>query len=188
MTSLLRGTIVFGLIFALAGVAEPAELFVAQEDLPPPTESRQAKPFKTIQAGVDAAKPGDTIWVKEGLYQDPVHITKSGRSECSDHSERVERRPGADWIPARASSRGGHVAGDTWKQKLPDKAGQGPAQGRCDGIERQTAAHTDEGHSSAERQTVVGYVPQGRSDADVQQQRQRPFFIGQVRVLARWGT
>ena len=81
MTSLLRGTIVFGLIFALAGVARPAELFVARND--PAADDKnpgtEAKPFKTIQAGVDAVKPGDTIWVKEGLYQDPVHIIKSGR-------------------------------------------------------------------------------------------------------------
>ena len=65
----------------LASYAMAAELYVDQNnpaaaDKNPGTE---AKPFKTIQAGVDAAKPGDTIWVKAGLYQEPVHITKSGR-------------------------------------------------------------------------------------------------------------
>ncbi len=36
------------------------------------------KPFKTIQPAVDAAKPGDTVYVKAGLYQDPVWIRNSG--------------------------------------------------------------------------------------------------------------
>ena len=106
----------------LASYAMAAELYVDQNnpaaaDKNPGTE---AKPFRTIQAGVDTAKPGDTIWVKAGLYQDPVHIKKSGRPGEPITLSRVERRPGADWIPARASSRAGHVAGDPRKQKFPD--------------------------------------------------------------------
>ena len=38
----------------------------------------EALPFKTIQPAVDAAKPGDTAFVKAGLYQEPVNIRTSG--------------------------------------------------------------------------------------------------------------
>jgi len=35
-------------------------------------------PLKTIQPAVDAANPGDTIWVKAGTYDQPINITRSG--------------------------------------------------------------------------------------------------------------
>jgi len=57
-----------------------AEFFVDQEnpaanDQSPGTE---AQPFKTIQPAVDAAKPGDTIWVKAGFYEAPATIKSQG--------------------------------------------------------------------------------------------------------------
>jgi len=63
------------------GSALAREFFVAQKDRQandanPGTE---AKPFKTIQPAVDNAQAGDTIWVKEGFYDDPVKITSQGR-------------------------------------------------------------------------------------------------------------
>ncbi|MEI8191789.1 MAG: right-handed parallel beta-helix repeat-containing protein, partial [candidate division NC10 bacterium] len=39
----------------------------------------EAAPFKTIQPAVNQAKPGDTIWVKEGFYEDPARISSQGR-------------------------------------------------------------------------------------------------------------
>ena len=39
-------------------------------------DGSEAKPFKTIQAAVDLAKPGDTIYVKAGSYVDSVRIFK----------------------------------------------------------------------------------------------------------------
>jgi hypothetical protein len=38
----------------------------------------EPSPFKTIQAAVDAAQPGDTVWVKLGDYQEQVWIRTSG--------------------------------------------------------------------------------------------------------------
>jgi len=58
-----------------------AEIFVAAgdakaDDKNPGTE---ALPFKTIQPAVDIAKPGDTVYVKAGIYSDPVAITRGGK-------------------------------------------------------------------------------------------------------------
>ena len=55
-------------LLATACCCNAAELFVDQKhpeaaDQNPGTE---AKPFKTIQPAVNAAKPGDTIWIKQG--------------------------------------------------------------------------------------------------------------------------
>ncbi|MDR0473002.1 MAG: DUF1565 domain-containing protein [Treponema sp.] len=39
----------------------------------------EEKPFQTIRKGVGTAKPGDTVIVKEGTYNERVEITKSGK-------------------------------------------------------------------------------------------------------------
>ena len=41
----------------------------------------QDAPFRTIQAAVDAASDGDTVWVKPGVYRETVKVTKSGFSK-----------------------------------------------------------------------------------------------------------
>ena len=80
MISLLRGIMTCGLILALTGVAWSGELIVDQKN--PRADDKNpgtpAAPFKTIQAAVDKAQPGDTIWVKAGNYEEPVLITRSG--------------------------------------------------------------------------------------------------------------
>jgi hypothetical protein len=37
-----------------------------------------AKPFRTIQRGADALKPGDNCYVRAGVYREAVTLTKSG--------------------------------------------------------------------------------------------------------------
>lgn len=66
------------IVVAFAGVASSRERFVAQkhpqaDDKNPGTETL---PLKTIPAAVAQAQPGDTIWVKEGNYEDRVVINK----------------------------------------------------------------------------------------------------------------
>ena len=56
----------------------------------------EAAPFKTIQPAVDAAQPGDTIWVKAGDYEDKVYPNRE------DHDEKDH---GAGW---RAAGNGPH--------------------------------------------------------------------------------
>jgi hypothetical protein len=67
-------------ILALAGVAWPKDLYVAGQDPQASDKGTGAEtaPFKTIQPAVDAAQPGDTIYVKAGRYEDVVRINKSG--------------------------------------------------------------------------------------------------------------
>jgi hypothetical protein len=66
-------------LLACSGVAWSGELIVDQKN--PRADDKnagtQAAPFKTIQAAVDKAQPGDTIWVREGNYEDPVMLNKS---------------------------------------------------------------------------------------------------------------
>ena len=86
------------LILTPGNLARAPEWFVAQkdpvaDDRNPGTESR---PFKTIQPAVDAARSGDTIYVKEGLYSDRVRLRGFGRPGWLDR-----RRPGPG--PAQAA-------------------------------------------------------------------------------------
>ena len=62
-----------------ASSAFAAQIFVARSDPRANDKNLGAEesPLRTIQAGVDAAKPGDTIWVKAGNYEEQVVITKS---------------------------------------------------------------------------------------------------------------
>ena len=67
------------LVLALfVSFANSAELFVAQKDAKADDKNAgtESLPFKTIQPAVDAAKPGDTIWVKAGDYEQGVTIEK----------------------------------------------------------------------------------------------------------------
>ena len=62
-----------------ASSAFAAQIFVARShpkaaDKNPGTEE---SPLRTIQAGIDAARPGDTIWIKAGNYEEPAEIAKS---------------------------------------------------------------------------------------------------------------
>ena len=62
----------------VAGQAVASDYFVAQK--PPAADDgnpgTEAQPLKTISAAVKRAQPGDTIWVKEGDYDDRVVIDK----------------------------------------------------------------------------------------------------------------
>jgi len=51
----------------------------------------QEQPWRTIQHAVDRLQPGETAYIREGLYQDPVVIEKSG---APDRYITLENYPG----------------------------------------------------------------------------------------------
>lgn len=44
-------------------------------------DGSQAKPWKTMQHGVRQLKPGDTLYLREGIYYERVYLTRSGTAE-----------------------------------------------------------------------------------------------------------
>jgi hypothetical protein len=66
-----------------SGIARAADLYVAQKE--PAADDKNAgtleAPFKTIQAAVDKVQAGDTIWVKEGVYEEALEPKSSGRAD-----------------------------------------------------------------------------------------------------------
>jgi pectin methylesterase-like acyl-CoA thioesterase len=83
MSDLPQRTVIALVILVLANVAWPNDFFVAQKapaasDISPGTE---ALPFKTIQAAIEKVQAGDTIWVKEGVYEEALEPKSSGRAD-----------------------------------------------------------------------------------------------------------
>ena len=116
--------VVLSLLLSLSASTFAAELFVDQkhpkaDDKNPGTE---AMPFQTIQAAVNKAQAGDTIWVKAGNYEEPVKIGKSATatqpivlSAWKDDRVRIGYRPRplpaqGDWQPMPGSK--------SWQIKL----------------------------------------------------------------------
>lgn len=75
-----KHSVIVSVILSLAGAAWSADLYVAQKD--PKADDKnpgtEAMPFKTIQPATDAARVGDTVYVKAGVYSDRVHSAGTG--------------------------------------------------------------------------------------------------------------
>jgi len=77
-------TVISIAILVACQVSPARDLFVDQKD---PAASDQNpgtgdQPFQTIQPAVDAAQPGDTVYVKAGSYREPVRINHPGYSDA----------------------------------------------------------------------------------------------------------
>ena len=105
--------------FVIAAAAGATEYHVALDgrDSSPGT---RAAPFRTIQRAAEAAQPGDTITVHEGVYRERVNPPRGGRSD----TERIvyQAAPGA-----KVEIRGSEVVrswtrakDDVWKAEVPN--------------------------------------------------------------------
>ena len=67
-----------------AGVALSGELIVDQKNAQADDKNpgTLAAPFKTIQAAMDKAQPGDTVQVRGGVYQEGIRFKRGGSYSC----------------------------------------------------------------------------------------------------------
>ena len=163
-------------LICLACPVQAKDYFVEQknavaDDKNPGTE---AKPFKTIQPAVDAAKPGDTVYVKTGLYQDPVNIRTSGTPNSpatltawKDDRVVVGSEP-IDLPPADS------VEGHRRPQELSGAVAARNAQGRDRDPGRQGHRDGGQGRPAQRRRPELGDVPRERPHADAQHRRRQP--------------
>ena len=80
MLTRFKTSVIMLAIASMAGVAWSADLYVdnkdpAANDKNPGTE---AKPYKTIQAALDKARPGDSVEVCAGIYREGVTFKRGG--------------------------------------------------------------------------------------------------------------
>jgi hypothetical protein len=80
MTTLPCKLLTASVMVALTGIAWSAELVVDQQN--PAADDKNAgslaSPFKTIQAAVDRAQPGDAVQVRAGVYHESVRFKRGG--------------------------------------------------------------------------------------------------------------
>jgi alpha-N-arabinofuranosidase len=113
-----RATVFFLCAVGLATAADATEYHVAVEGRDS-NRGTQDAPFRTIQRAADAAQPGDTVTVHEGVYRERVNPPRGGRSDA----ERIVYRaaPGAK-VEIRGSevvARWTRVKGDVWRAEVP---------------------------------------------------------------------
>jgi len=80
----------------------------------------KSKPFKTISAAAQIAKPGDTITVHEGTYRERINPPRGG---TSDDKHIVYQAADGEKVVIKGSEvvKGWqHVQNDTWKVTLPN--------------------------------------------------------------------
>jgi len=75
---MIRAALPFALAVATAANATEYVVSLQGRDTNPGT--REA-PFRTIQRAADAAQPGDTVTVREGIYRERVNPPRGGLSD-----------------------------------------------------------------------------------------------------------
>jgi hypothetical protein len=72
-------TVHFLLLSAMASCATGADYFVAGDGRDSNSGTSVGEPFQTIGRAAQVLQPGDTCWIREGVYRETVRITHSGR-------------------------------------------------------------------------------------------------------------
>ena len=69
-----------------AGVTgHAADLFVSPT-APQPSQGSQEHPFRSLRKALQRAKPGDTIWLREGRYEEPIKLFEKSQLEIRPHN------------------------------------------------------------------------------------------------------
>ncbi len=111
------GMLVILLLAAAAGLAREYHVSVKGDDANPGTRDR---PFQTISRAAEAAYPGDTVVVHEGVYREKVVPPRGGESGArrivyqAAEGERVEIK-GSEVLEGWERFRDG-----VWRVKIPD--------------------------------------------------------------------
>lgn len=114
-------------LLMLSGLVQAGEYFVDQKNPAADDKNKgtEAKPLKTISAAVLLVKPGDTIWVKGGEYNESIAIKKSGGANApitisawKNDSVKIcgglrDLPPANQWKPIAGSK--------SWSVVLPEK-------------------------------------------------------------------
>ncbi len=151
----------FLLVFAIAGPSHGQPKFASHPPMRPlPTATKQplakgptyfvdvgkgddandgtrTKPWKSIQHGVHRLKPGDTLYLRGGVYYEKVRLTKSGTAEApiviasypgeiatiDGGLREFHDSPESSWEPAKGGADGEYVSTKTYtnvdERKLP---------------------------------------------------------------------
>ena len=73
---------------SLVGRTARASVYVVDQAAPGAADTNagtEESPFKTIQRAADVAKPGDTVYVMAGRYEERVKVKTSGAEGQADH-------------------------------------------------------------------------------------------------------
>jgi hypothetical protein len=71
--------IVLLLLFVKTSFAKAADHYVATDGLDSNSGASATEPFRTIGRAAQLMQPGDTCWIREGVYRETVKLSRSGQ-------------------------------------------------------------------------------------------------------------
>ncbi len=115
-TRILRGLVALALLISLVSAAGPAaaasgrDLYVSGTGNDQGSGTSPGSAWRTLQRAVDAAGPGDTIWVLDGTYEGFL-VAKSGQA---DGWIRIVAEPGASPVVDAGDGKGIHLSNSSY--------------------------------------------------------------------------
>ena len=107
-----------GIRFA-GGTGHAADLFVSPT-ASQPNRGSQEHPFQSLRKALNLARPGDTIWLREGRYEEPIKLFEKNQLIIRPHNDENVVLDGTVGLPtAWEPWRNG-----IWKQTLSFKPHQ----------------------------------------------------------------
>lgn len=107
-------------VLASMTLAAPAKIVHVSVDGSNANEGSQAKPLRTIQRAADAAQPGDTIVVHEGVYREHVNPPRGGTTDKKRIVYQAAKGEKAELKGSEVIKGWHHLQNDTWKVVIPN--------------------------------------------------------------------